>query len=442
MTTQTQKPIDLVLQHFSDVKGPKNDWYTARCPSHNDKNPSLSFRETDNGGVVFKCFAGCSREQILQSLGLEASDVKSGSYKTGAIINTVDLAIDKEIPFLFLDKLGLTDGSLPFHKKDGTPYTRKGVVIPYHMQDGTPYERQRLRTALTAKEGSYWSEGDAPIIPYGLERLENARKAGYIVIVEGESDSWTLWYHDIPALGIPCVGMYASLKKEYVENIEKLYIIQEPPSQEDIEKGRDPGKKFVADVHEQLQKIGYTGKIYSIDFQAETGTKDPNALRKKDAKAFDKTIETVLNRARPMFEVGKNVPATLPFSAQSLMSEVLPEARFAIPDLVPEGVSLFCGKGKIGKSWLVLASAIAIASGGYALGKIKVEQGEVLYLALEDNKRRLQSRLGQLLHAIHSPIPDGLYFETSWPRLDNGGLEKLEQWIQEHQKTRLIIIDT
>jgi RecA-family ATPase len=62
-----------------------------------------------------------------------------------------------------------------------------------------------------------------------------------------------------------------------------------------------------------------------------------------------------------------------------------------------EGLTILAGKGKIGKSWLALGIAIAVASGGYALGSIKVEQGDVLYLALEDNERRLQKRLRQLV---------------------------------------------
>ena len=63
--------------------------------------------------------------------------------------------------------------------------------------------RYRIRTALVAQEGSRWNSGEGKIVPYGLERLDEARKAGYLVLVEGESDCWTLWYQGFPALGIP-----------------------------------------------------------------------------------------------------------------------------------------------------------------------------------------------------------------------------------------------
>ena len=67
--------------------------------------------------------------------------------------------------------------------------------------------------------------------------------------------------------------------------------------------------------------------------------------------------------------------------------------KWAISNLVPEGASILAGRPKIGKSWLTLNLALAVASGGVALGKIPVEAGQVLYLALEDGQRRLQKRL-------------------------------------------------
>ena len=52
-----------------------------------------------------------------------------------------------------------------------------------------------------------------------------------------------------------------------------------------------------------------------------------------------------------------------------------------------------CGKAKIWKSWKVLNIAIAVAGGGHVLGKIPVEPAPVLYLSLEDGKKRLNMRI-------------------------------------------------
>lgn len=102
------------------------------------------------------------------------------------------------------------------------------------------------------------------------------------------------------------------------------------------------------------------------------------------------------------------------FSAAELMAEELPPVRWVVPGLLPEGVTLLAGKPKLGKSWLALGLGMAVASGGVALGTKQVECGDVLYLALEDNPRRLQGRLGKMLAG--GEAPKGLYYATEWPR--------------------------
>jgi RecA-family ATPase len=68
--------------------------------------------------------------------------------------------------------------------------------------------------------------------------------------------------------------------------------------------------------------------------------------------------------------------------------------------MLPEGLTLLAGKPKLGKSWLAFSVALSIAAGGGALGAQPVAKGDVLYLALEDNARRLQSRARRLLETM------------------------------------------
>src|SRR5215208_1743774 len=78
------------------------------------------------------------------------------------------------------------------------------------------------------------------------------------------------------------------------------------------------------------------------------------------------------------------------FSAADLLEMDLPPIKWTIPEILPEGVTILAGKAKIGKSFLAFGLCVAVATGGEALGKIPVGRGDVLYVALEDNQRRLK----------------------------------------------------
>jgi hypothetical protein len=100
-------------------------------------------------------------------------------------------------------------------------------------------------------------------------------------------------------------------------------------------------------------------------------------------------------------------------SASRLAAMELPPVKYIVDGFIAEGLTVLAGRPKVGKSWMALGLAIAVASPfGYAFGSIPVEQGDVLYLALEDNKRRLKRRLNQMVptgsvqatHPWHPPL--------------------------------------
>jgi RecA-family ATPase len=114
--------------------------------------------------------------------------------------------------------------------------------------------------------------------------------------------------------------------------------------------------------------------------------------------------------------------------------------KYVVPCVIVEGLTLLAGKPKLGKSWLLLHMAIAVARGGFTLGDIHCAEGDVLYLALEDNLRRLQARMTKLLGL--QQWPSRLQFLCEMPRLAEGGLAKIKEWIAGAEHPRLVIIDT
>ncbi len=60
-----------LLSRLEGVRVTGRDRWLARCPGHEDKSPSLSIRELDDGRVLLHCFAGCSVQEVLAALGLD-----------------------------------------------------------------------------------------------------------------------------------------------------------------------------------------------------------------------------------------------------------------------------------------------------------------------------------------------------------------------------------
>lgn len=64
-----------LLSRLDRVKRTGPDKYVARCPAHDDKGPSLTVRELDDGRTLVHCFAGCSVHEIVAAVGMELSDL-------------------------------------------------------------------------------------------------------------------------------------------------------------------------------------------------------------------------------------------------------------------------------------------------------------------------------------------------------------------------------
>lgn len=71
----TESPADKLIGRLDGVKSTGPDRWIARCPAHDDRTPSLSIRETADGTLLLKDWAGCSAADIVAAVGLDLSDL-------------------------------------------------------------------------------------------------------------------------------------------------------------------------------------------------------------------------------------------------------------------------------------------------------------------------------------------------------------------------------
>ncbi len=199
---------------------------------------SLSYSDNGRGDITIG--KGCYRVTEPQKRGDLASKTGQNAVTPPALpgvtgVTVSGLAEAKKLPVEFLKSLGISD-----FKYRGQPAVR----IPYHNEDGDE-AAVRFRLTLTGDTRFKWRKGDHPI-PYGLNRLEHIRKAGWVLIVEGESDCWTCWFNGIPTLGAPGKGIWPQAWGDYLEDLE-VYLWQEPDAEDFVLRvlKSAPGLRFI-----------------------------------------------------------------------------------------------------------------------------------------------------------------------------------------------------
>lgn len=282
--------VDELLPRLHGVRRTKNGW-SAKCPGHDDRQNSLSVGIGDDGRILLTCFAGCRVEAIAKALGLEVRDLFADARRRGdgqgargvsipsetsatlqppGGLTLAQYAEAKKLPSEFLLELGLSDISY---------LGRPAVRIPYPDQTGAEVA-VRFRLALRGDNRFRWKTGTKPTL-YGLSRSEDAKAAGYVVVVEGESDAQTLWFHDVPALGIPGAASWQEAWAEYLDGIPTIYVVIEP------DRGGQAVARWLA-----TSRIRDRVRLLTLD-----GAKDPSALHLADPDRFLERWQAALKAA-------------------------------------------------------------------------------------------------------------------------------------------------
>jgi hypothetical protein len=159
---------------------------------------------------------------------------------------------------------------------------------------------------------------------------------------------------------------------------------------------------------------------------------DINDISEYYAKAKDNI------RRRSLLVSADQFPTTI--TLDKLMQIELGETTWFLKDLIPEGLTILAGKPFAGKSFLAFNFCLAVAMGARnALGYSDTQQCGVLYLALEDNWRRLQNRANLLLEG--GAFPNNLHVDINWQTADEGGIERLEQFLNFRPDVKFVVID-
>ena len=164
------------------------------------------------------------------------------------------------------------------------------------------------------------------------------------------------------------------------------------------------------------EKIPFDARDIKIDFS------DLGKLRNKDEDEF----------AQYIIE-----------DARDIVKEVIPKRRFLVDGVISTGLGCLIAPPKFGKSWLCYDLCISLATGRDFLG-LKTEKCEVFYLALEDNKDRVQDRLIKVGDEnIRMGAVPGIRICRTAPTMDK---DRLLRWftlfMKQYPYTKCIIIDT
>lgn len=189
-------------------------------------------------------------------------------------------AAAKHFSVAFLKRLGLREVYL-----SGTP----AVAIPYRNAEGEELG-VRFRLSMNGEDRFRWRKGSKTRL-YGLWLMPKFSEKKYIFIPEGESDSQTLWFHDIPALGLPGANSWKEEWAEALDGFERIYVVIEP------DKGGEAVLHWLA-----TSKIRNRVRLVKLD-----GAKDVSDLFLADRQGFRSALKTARKAALPWPEYEKAV---------------------------------------------------------------------------------------------------------------------------------------
>lgn len=281
---------------------------TGLCPFHDDKNNSFSVdlktgcwkcHAEDRGGNFTSFYAelnGIDTKEAYKAILKQYGAYKPEEDKKpeGSLLSysVAQYVLEKRLPEEFLKEQCCLQTK---RDKQGVQY----LYIPYFNENS---DEVTYRKRYGDKQFRWKYGAGKDICLYGEWKLEQIRNAGYVVLVEGESDSQSMWYMGISTLGVPGASM---MRKEWATTLQdlKVYIHVEP------DKG---GETFLHKVTTALRDGNFIGQVYKWSCK-NLGCKDPSDVYIKYGKeeAAEK-IRAAISNAQAIDIDEELIPEVLP----------------------------------------------------------------------------------------------------------------------------------
>ncbi|MFO0847309.1 MAG: AAA family ATPase [Gemmataceae bacterium] len=372
-----------VLDRLGAVRRSGSGW-SARCPAHEDTNPSLSVSAGDDGRALIKCHAGCRPESIVAAVGLTAGDLFADLDPPGP--NRPPIVTGKPGPGSRVYPTA-AEAVADLERRHGpraavwTYHDAAGVTVGLVVRWDRPGGGKDIRPVALTHGG--WRVGAMPG-PRPLYRLPELAGAGVVAVCEGEpaaDAARSLGFVATTSSG----GAQAATKTDWAPLAGKeVWVFPD---------NDPPGRRYASAVAVILLPLGCTVRVVElpglpeggdlVDWVAAHGdTVEPVAMRA--------AVETLAAAVEPeLAERTTPAPAAGPRYVPDVvrLSDVEPVAvPWLWPGRVPLGrISLLVGRPGAGKSFLTCDLTARISTGGRWPDGGTAPAGDVLLISAEDD---------------------------------------------------------
>jgi hypothetical protein len=374
-----------LLDRLTSVRRSGGGW-VARCPAHDDRNPSLSITAGEDGRALLHCHAGCTTESIVAALGLTLADL--------------------------------------FPRTNGSPAagTARRVVEREGFESrGTDGTLHATHTRIDYSDGSkafLWPKGTvaAKVPLYRSEDIPSFDPAAPVIVTEGERKA-----DKLRAAGFAVVALAAGASvepdPEVLAPLTGFRITLWPDND-------PPGHKIIAHVARAIRDLAAEVRIVRWP-EAPPGGDAADFLERHSAE-----------ECRSLIAAAEPYPFEPPgwgsesMDVLDLLAAEHAEIVWVIPDILPEGTAILASNPKIGKSAMIYQLSAELALAGEFLGR-RLAQRPALYFALEDGERRSKERAAAAL-ADRRPPRGALAFRWAAPKLGAGLEAEIAGWLDAH----------